>query len=319
MNRKAVVAIDIGYSNLKTVWRASDGVTHKAVRPSGAAPLDDMPRLGANKHDLCGGTLVQLPNGEPWVGAISHRAPQETVRVLDGRYPQSDAYFANFLAGLARTGLTQIDHVVTGLPVSAFYGDSRGNGERLRSRLTGTHVIGPNHIATVKEVIVLPQPVGACLATAGEFEDLRGMTKRVLVLDPGFYSFDHVVIDGLSVRHKLSGTSMKATSTILERAAVEIAARIGAKVSRETLEHMLQAGKTTSTLSGMPVEVEPYLDEAAAAISRCGRGRIRCGGPGRRRRAAFWSAPEGGAPSDEDVPAAGSGDGKCDRLLPVRN
>lgn len=264
---ESIAAIDIGYSNLKVMWRGLDGIVRKALRPSGAAPLSDMPSQGSSA-DLCGGTLVELPSGEGWVAGVSHRAPQETARVLDASYPHSDAYLANFLAGLSLTRLTQIDHLVTGLPVTNFYQGERGGAASLRTRLMGTHRIGPNHEVTVKDVNVLPQPVGACLATAGEIDDLKSMTKRILVLDPGFYSFDFVVIDGLAVRHKSSGSSMHASSTVLASAAAAMARDTATKISRETLEQMIQRGEVLATIPGRGIDVQSYLDVSARTVAR---------------------------------------------------
>jgi len=262
--QNSVVAIDIGYSNLKLAFTGQDGQMNVQIYPSGSAPLSDMPkRIGG--VDLRGGERVRLPNGEQWVGAVSHRAPQTTARVLSPDYPETDAYLATFLAGLLRTGLKRVAVLVTGLPVSQFYGRDGIAARRLKERLHGTHFVGDAAV-TVERVFVLPQPVGAFFA-ASEESKLEGVqSRRFLVVDPGYFSTDYVVVDSGSVRAKSSGSSVKATSRVLENAAAAINAA-GGQVSRERLEEMIRNGETIGLINGEPKDVSGYVDAAAHKVA----------------------------------------------------
>ena len=94
-----------------------------------------------------------------------------------------------------------------------------GGGVRLllEQRLQGTHYVTKERAVTVRNVKVLPQPVGAYVTwSAARAASVRDM--RVLVVDVGHYSCDFVVMRGAAIRDLASGSNRHAMAVILEEA-----------------------------------------------------------------------------------------------------
>jgi plasmid segregation protein ParM len=226
-----VLGIDIGYSNLKLACGDPGGEPRVLLRPAGAAPADRLgERIASNGEE---DFLRVLVNGEPFVAGLSPDRAELWSRELHEDYPSTTSYRALFHAGLLLAELDQIDRVVTGLPVNQYL--NRELRERLAGQMRGEHQITPRRKITVSEVKVVPQPVGGFvdyvwgLPDAAEIED-----SRVLVVDPGFFSVDWVLISNGELRRQSCGTSLEASSVILDEA-VRLIARISGAMSAENV------------------------------------------------------------------------------------
>ncbi|MCX8016776.1 MAG: hypothetical protein N2690_02560 [Rhodocyclaceae bacterium] len=69
------------------------------------------------------------------------------------------------------------------------------------------------------------------------------------------------------LRRQSSGTSLNASSVILEEASRLIAKDHGAAVNTETLENAVRAGKPTVLVFGQRVEIAPYVEQAAKTVT----------------------------------------------------
>ena len=205
-------AIDIGYSNLKLASMAGDGTIQTQVLPAGAAPVDCMPeRLNDGDDD----GLCVMVGDELYAAGVPQSRFQKWNRSLHEDYPSTDSYRALFHAGLLSLGATDIDTLVTGLPVSQYRDEARRSA--LADQLTGTHQVTRKRQIRIKSVKVVPQPLGAYLDLVYTLDDPDLLAdSRVLVIDPGFFSVDWVVIEQAALHQSLSGTSQMATSMILE-------------------------------------------------------------------------------------------------------
>lgn len=242
-------AVDIGYGNLKAVGgSAGSGDTREVVLPAGAAPLASMPRRSDNTADLKGGEQV-LVNGKPWAAGVEQLHIQNRARMTHDDYPRTAEYEALFMAGLVRLGYRRIDVLVTGLPVSQFYGpSSEALISHMKGMMQGRKLINADTIVDVGSVVVVPQPLGTFfgLATEPKYASLvKEDHLRTLVVDPGFFSVDWVLMGGTSVLDQSSGTSKLATSVILERAAARLTAAFGREISRDQLDAAQRRGATT--------------------------------------------------------------------------
>lgn len=186
-----VVALDVGYSNLKVAHGPRGADPRVLVRPAGAAPAPYVDQAVRNPA-VTGVVAVEI-NGRPWIAGIEPSRFEGWNRSLHADYPASDAYLALVRAALALTDERYFDLLVTGLPVSQ--ADDAQRVTALRQRLLGRHVLGVDSGVTVDiaEVHVLPQPVGALMDLVVTAED--GLLDQVeegvvLVIDTGFYSFD---------------------------------------------------------------------------------------------------------------------------------
>ncbi len=267
-----VLGIDIGYSNLKLAYGQQGSEPKVLLRPAGAAPADRMGEKigGDGEEDF----LRVLVNDVPFVAGISPDRAELWSRELHENYPSTDSYRALFHAGLLLSEFDQIDLVVTGLPVNQYLNPELR--ERLSKQMQGEHQITPRRKITVNKVKVVPQPVGGfvdyvwSLPDAAEIED-----SRVLVVDPGFFSVDWVLIGNGELRRQSCGTSLEASSVILDEAARLIAEDFGGNVGRERLEHTLRNGLAHVRLFGERVEVAPFLKKAANKVGPIVTARLR--------------------------------------------
>lgn len=259
------LGLDIGYSNLKTTMGESGRKPVSFVSPSGAGPASKMPtHLSSDSPDS--GVRLSI-DGEPWVAGVPAGYLEGWVRTLDENYPDSSNYLALYYAALLQTGRTVIDRVVTGLPVSQFQEFERR--DRLTQRLLGKHKVNASTVIEVKDVVVLPQPVGAFMNLLSYTDDMDLLEEgRVVVIDPGFFSVDWVAMQGRSLRKGSSGTSQQAMSRLLEECSKLIVAKHGAGAcSAEKLESAIRAGRDKVLVFGSRVEFAPFMKGAMKLVS----------------------------------------------------
>jgi plasmid segregation protein ParM len=257
-----VMGLDIGYSNLKVVMAESGAPPTVLLQPAGAAPADRLPEsLGREEAGL-----RVLVDGEPWAAGVPPGKFALWNRALHQDYARSPSYRALFHAALLLSGQDRVDRVVTGLPVSRWL--DRPHREAVAKDLTGIHRITPKREVCVAEVRMVPQPIGGYLDVLWSDPDAEVMEEgRVLVIDPGFFSVDWVVVEGGDLRKSASGTSLEAMSVLLDQASRLIADDHGGVVTVERIEDALRAGREQVLLFGRPVNLAPYLKQAAERVA----------------------------------------------------
>ncbi len=258
---KNVLGIDIGYSNLKLAYGPKGAYPQTVLRPAGAAPADRFgARFDGREHD---DFLRVLVDGEEYVAGVSADRAELWSRSLHADYHAGPSYQALFRAGLLLSGMRHVDMLVTGLPVSQYLDDARRHSvERL---MKGAISITPGSHAMVDQVKVIPQPIGGLLDyISQERVDLED--ARVLVIDPGFFSVDWVVVAHKTLQRSSSGTSQNAPTVVLEEACKLIGREMGAEVSTETLENAVRNGRPSVLVLGRRVELSPYLANASRTV-----------------------------------------------------
>ncbi|GLW61516.1 hypothetical protein Hthe01_18650 [Hydrogenophilus thermoluteolus] len=257
-----ILGIDIGYSNLKLAFGQKGEAPKTQLRPAGAAPADRFgSRFDGKAHD---DFLHVLVDGQQFIAGVSPDRAEMWSRTLHEDYPSSASYKALFHAGLLLSEMDRIDLLVTGLPVSQYLEEPRRKA--LAEKMKGTHQITPKRSVTVEKVKVIPQPVGGLLDYIDQ-ENAEIEDARVLVVDPGFFSVDWVVIANNDLHRHSSGTSLNASSVVLEEASRLIAKDYGAAVKTESLENAIRSGKTTVLVFGQRVEIAPYIEGAAKTVA----------------------------------------------------
>jgi plasmid segregation protein ParM len=264
---KNVLGIDIGYSNLKLAYgNTADGMK-TILRPAGAAPSDRFGSRfdGKSREDF----LHVLVDGQPYIAGVRSDLAEMWERQLHSDYPKTPSYKALMHAGLLLSEMEEIDELVTGLPVSQFHDKARV--EELKEKFIGTHKITPKREVTVKSVQVIAQPVGGLLDYMYQQDEkdelLIDDDTRVLVVDPGFFSLDWVMVVNGQLQRQSSGTSLKASSVLLDQASRLIAEDHGTSPSTESLEHAVRVGKPSILLAGQRVELSDYLQKASELLS----------------------------------------------------
>lgn len=260
------LGMDIGYSNLKIVYGEDAESLTKKLLPIGAGPLDLLPKTLSGEGAA---GLQVLIDGQQWVAGVEPERLQGWDRELHADYSSTDAYRALFYAALLCCERDIVDVLVTGLPVSQF-GD-KSFVQQLVKRLTGTFQITPKRSVEVKKVIVVPQPAGSYLdiCSTADKETREIINEgRTLVLDPGFFSVDWVVLIAGEIRMHSSGTSLKAMSVLLADADQRIQGDFGAAPGVATLEKAIRAGREHVLVLGKRVEILPYLSAAAQVTAK---------------------------------------------------
>lgn len=256
-----IIGLDIGYSNLKLAH--GDGpVPQLAIVPSGAAPMDRMPTRydGRAASDV----LHVLVDGREYAAGIRQDRAELWSRALHDDYTESASYKALFHAGVLLSGYDVVDVLVTGLPVHLH--SDKARVDHLVSLMQGVHQVTARRSVTVKKVKVVPQPIGGLLDyIAQSGEDIED--ARVLVIDPGFFSVDWVLISRNEFVRSASGSSAHATSVLLEESAKLMAHDYGAAPSIEDLEGAIRSGKDSVTILGRRVDYLHYVEEAAKSVT----------------------------------------------------
>jgi plasmid segregation protein ParM len=260
-----VVAVDVGYSNLKIISGQLGSAPTTRIVPAGAGPVSAMPeQLGRAREDQHVDVLV---NGERWVAGVEPSRLQNWERELHPDYPETLAYLALYHAALALAGAEQVDLLVTGLPVSQYQDAARR--EALRKLLVGAHQVTEDRQVHVKAVDVLAQPAGAYLDMVERKKgDELLKHGRTLVIDPGFFSFDWVLIDDGELRSANSNSSPSAMSLLIEGVDDLIQQDHGTRLGRDEIEKLVRTGAQRVQLFGAPVELARYIASAAERTAK---------------------------------------------------
>lgn len=258
-----ILGLDIGYSNLKLAHGHSGQVPTEIIVPSGAAPESCLPH-GIRMTEE--GTQV-LVDGEVWRIGLPHGRFDQWTRALHQNYSGAPSYRALFHGALALTGKSRFEKIVTGLPVAHW--QDRNFRQTLIQKLQGHHEICSGQRVEISEVEVIPQPLGAYLDQLwNSDQDAVVLSEgRVLVVDPGFYSVDWIVIESGSLRKSGSGSSLDAMSVLILEAVALIEQKRQGQVSPDAIEDALRRGRSEVFLFGEPVPIGPYLDAASERVA----------------------------------------------------
>ena len=239
-----VRAIDVGYGNTKFVSQYEPG--HEvlcSLFPSIAPNASLGPDLAAGVLQRRNTVVVEVNGVKYEVGKDAKLAQDSSYsRILDSAFSQTDAYLALVRGGLFYMGKPVIDMLVVGLPVNTV----ENYHTALSQRLVGKHQIpvmardadqlyvpsGATTDVEVRAVKVVPQPIGALFdfsISNNLFSRLRSQMN--LVIDPGYYTLDWVVAQGIKVNGARSGAQPGGMSSVLGAMAESISQRIGVQIT----------------------------------------------------------------------------------------
>lgn len=258
-----VVGMDIGYSNLKVAFGSVGEEPELVSKPAGAAPSEHI-----GQRIVSGGAdepLRVLVDGKEFVAGCSYDRLENWARELHKDYSSTDSYRALFNAGLLMSGISEIDRVVTGLPTNQYFDE--GLRKHLIKTMKGEHQVTPKKKIIVKDVKIVPQPLGGFVDYLYQLGDPSQVEDAsILVVDPGFFSVDWVLLINGEFKRASSGTSLDATSVILDEACLLIAKDHGGNPGRNKMENAVRSGRPTVSVFGARVEIAPYLSAAAASV-----------------------------------------------------
>ncbi len=265
----SIFAIDLGFSNVKLAVGGNTDVESTYLMPAGVVPAGDRAQGITDKAATSG--LSVLVDGEMYVAGIDHHETGRHPRILDADYPASVDYRALYYAGLATLNSDHVKTVVTGLP--SYQAVDKKRVDALKNMLVGEHQVAKKRVITVDNAIVVAQPTGAYMDYYASAEDPEGVeNSNVLIVDPGFFSVDWVLVSHGAIMEKSRESSKAAVSVILEDAVKLLGEDFGIKPRPIDLEKAIRGESTTIWLAGRKVDITDYLNQArhqsAEAVSR---------------------------------------------------
>lgn len=216
MVNKIVRSIDVGYGNTKFCYGGSDDNLKCDHFPSIASLYTGMDR-GAGvmvKRDL-----VEVENansrylvGKDSIDTLSSR--DDRGRTLLTNYIETPQHLALFRGALAYLGESEIDLMVSGLPVNYFAQNKISMAERLK----GEHEFPDGRKVLIKDAWIIPQPIGGFInyfMSTNQTDSLADL--KSLTIDVGYYTVDWLVCRGLKLQDERSGSTPGGMSLVLER------------------------------------------------------------------------------------------------------
>lgn len=257
-NKPVKVGLDIGYGTLDGVGTSSDG----QKKPY----CFNMPSLVSESFEddieVVGSVLRKRNVERVLVNNRFYNVGEDagdTIKVLHQDYIHTDYYMALYLAGLQRFKQDKIDHLVTGLPVFQY----AKHHENLKEKLEGTHRVNEGQSVTVKHVTVVPQPLGSLIEYCERKNVVNPASLNVVVVDPGHYSFDWLVIRNGTAVFEQSSSLNQGVGQIIKLVHERIAAdHNGDSPSPERIDAALRNNEQAITLYGKPITLKKYLDVA---------------------------------------------------------
>lgn len=266
-----VEAIDIGYGYTKYT---------KGVSADGKIVCDLFPSIAAisPQEEMGGEFFVQRNTIKVDVGGITWEVGPDVndikgnndVRALHENFVRSEQWKVLLMGALAYIGKQEIDYLVLGLPVS-----NMSQKDEVMKNAAGVHKIAGKEI-TVKNVLVIPQPLGALYNHAIKSGDFARFSQtNTLVIDPGYLTFDFLVTKGFSVNSHRSGARPGGMSSILNAIASSIAQEQNVEFDDlEQIDNALNlknygaqnAEKRVVYAYGKPIALNPHIKNTIPVI-----------------------------------------------------
>ena len=253
---KTILAIDVGFGNTKAVWgperNSSSEIIFKSVAPISMQLNDAFSGLSEGM-DRIG---IDIEGTQYLVGPEAFYAGGSPI--LDLNFVKHNEYLALIRGSIyymhKRSGVirTSIDCLVLGLPVSNFL----EHRESLTKTALGVHnipvpkslqsIYGQSIDITVKQVLVLPQPMGALRVHIDTVDiDIKNSPIN-LIIDPGFNTFDWLTSHGMRPDMENSGSLGGGVSHILREVSAQAGNTLGVgALDLNACEIALASGKLT--------------------------------------------------------------------------
>lgn len=165
------------------------------------------------------------------VGQGVNEIKTNSTRALHSNFVGSDTWKLLLKSALLEIGQPEIDWLVLGLPVEnmAKFADVEKEAKKtheIEYEENGVFVV---KTVVVKNVLVIPQPLGALYNHASKAKDFqRFMRTSTLVVDAGHLTYDFLVSKGFQYANDRSGSRAGGMSAILKAIAQSVSEKIGA-------------------------------------------------------------------------------------------
>lgn len=277
VNDKIVRALDVGYGNVKFVRR------HESMEASVICDMFPSRSPAASDSSIGEGTLKKRETVVVKVNGTSYEVGHDVAQaqgandvssILDNKFVRSDGYMARVLGALHYmfVDLEQdhIDLLVVGLPVN----NIKEHKNYLISKLKTRHELPGDRIVEIKDVKVFEQPLGAFFnfmyspdePQKFSFQEVK--SQRNLIIDPGMYTFDWLLVDNMKGSDSRSGGTTRAMSEIIKAMAKVIAKEheTNAETVFKILDDAIRNNKSPRVFS-KDIDLEKYLSHATPVIN----------------------------------------------------
>lgn len=179
----------------------------------------------------------------------------DSTRNLNDQYIYTDQYRAVFYGALHYINEEVIDLLVVGLPLTTLH-----RAADLKKMMIGEHQINATTKVTVKDALVLPQPMGAmhyCLSKANKIQEFEFLDEETnLFIDPGYLTFDFLLTNGRKINDARSNARAGGVSQVLRAISESLSHKFGIKYDNLTaIDRALERRKIK--ING---QVEPMLE-----------------------------------------------------------
>lgn len=286
---KNILAFDLGYSSSKIsslTVRDNESIEEAISRVEVSHYPGGVQRFGATDQEAVGSIKSNqvTVDGNSYVAGVSHKTVGYD-RQRSEHFIYEPEWLARFYAGLKRSGFEnkEVDVLVLGLPCDHYYNKAdpelkSDHVKYLEDVCSGVVDTGDGDEYLVKEVHVMAQPHGTYWGFFGKTNDeqVKSLARRgsLLVLDIGYYTFDWIYLDKLSVVLRNSSSRPNAYHQVLSIASGVIQSELResglskAVVSSEDIEDALFSGERSIFVGANEVFFDDYLYKAADEVSQ---------------------------------------------------
>lgn len=203
-------------------------------------------------------------------------APGSFRRLLDESFFTAPQYLALARGALYYMSLPDgavIDCLAVGLPLNSF--SDRNLRASIAARLTGEHALparpgsAKGHKVTVRDVLVLPQAMGALISQAQSNNGLGTLDQEShLVIDVGFGTLLWMVSQGSKPMPARSGETAGGLSTLLQSIAADIGPGLDKNAAAlDRIDRALQDPDFELKIRGQKIDMAPYRGRCKAVIT----------------------------------------------------
>lgn len=249
-----VAGLDIGYGNTKFTTCRPGQPMMCSLFPSLAVPV-------TGEGLSTGGVMHRRNTIRVVVDDVVYEVGKDAElaldvshsRNLDEAYCTTAAYKALFKGALSYMNHSVIDLLVVGLPILTY----PKHQQTVINAFIGEHVctkIGSpadgftERLVTVRNVAVLPQPLGAWLDYAISNNLYQAMRdQRTLIVDPGHFTLDWIVSQGLKPIDAYCGSHSGGMSSVIQQVGESLGNELKRKITNlSRIEKAIRDGKNPS-------------------------------------------------------------------------
>lgn len=271
----SVLAVDVGYGNLKSVWAAGSVSSDDAQSQAWGETVfrSVAPKIWGQSEGLSTADRIAVPVGDDafWVGpgagvtGSEDGVIEQSVHNINTKEYQAlvSGAWSYMMKDLGKV-IQSVDTLVVGLPMSGY----KANRDVLKQAVSGVRevpvpaelrkLIGKSAVSVfAKDVLVLPQPFGGFRYACAKNPKLNEVGATTLLIDPGYSTFDWLVTEDGNIRVELCDSFEGGVSSIYSAIATRISQDHGCgSPSFSLIEKAFERG--TIMLGGKAVAIEPY-------------------------------------------------------------